>query len=242
MKKVILGCLLAGALTGLLLTACRGGHRKEVATQPDVTAPELSREIANTIITAPEAVVIVMHKVKDFKKWKSAYDSHDSARLKNGLHHYFLGRGLRDSNMVVVALRADEMKLAKEFASGEDLKKIMKAAGVSGPPVFHFVVTVWQDTAAMGYPLSLTTFEVKDGDKWRTAFDEGALEREQHGVLARIVARAYEDRHKIVLVTALSDTARAFQYFNSDALKKRREAGGVKGEPERFIFRTVPGS
>jgi len=35
------------------------------------------------------------------------------------------------------------------------------------------------------------------------------------------------------------DTAKAFAYFNSDALKKRREAGGVIGEPKRFLFRVV---
>jgi len=35
------------------------------------------------------------------------------------------------------------------------------------------------------------------------------------------------------------DTAKAFAYYKSDALKKRREAGGVIGEPERFLFRIV---
>lgn len=232
--------MLPGALAALFTGGCRGGHKKETVNQPAVTAPEVSREIARTIITTPEDMVVVMHTVSDFKKWKAAYESHDSVRLKNGLHDYMIGRGLSDSNRVVVVLKADEMKRAKEFASGADLKKLMKAAGVKGAPAFHFIITLWQDTAKTDYPLSLTTFEVKDEMKWRGAFDEGALERDKNGVLDRIVAREYEDGNKIVLLTALSDTAKAFGYFKSDALKKRREAGGVKGEPVRFVFKVVP--
>jgi hypothetical protein len=35
------------------------------------------------------------------------------------------------------------------------------------------------------------------------------------------------------------DTAKAFAYYKSDALKKRREASGVIGEPDRFLYRVV---
>jgi hypothetical protein len=37
-------------------------------------------------------------------------------------------------------------------------------------------------------------------------------------------------------VTALSDTAKAFAYYKSDALKKRIQASGVIGEPVRFFY------
>lgn len=225
-----------GAL--LLLVSCSGGNRKEVK-EPVVTAPEVSREIANTILTVPEDFVMVAHRVTDFNKWKAGYEAHDTVRLKNGLHDYFLGRGLYDSSMVVVVLKADDMKKAKAFAASPGLRKLMQEGGVQGAPVFHFVIATWQDTLKMGYPLSLNSFEVKDWDKWRNSFDEGSLERDNNGLMARIVGRDYESDKKVVLVTALSDTAKAFKYFKSDALKKRMETGGVKGEPNRFIFRIV---
>ena len=55
--------------------------------------------------------------------------------------------------------------------------------------------------------------------------------------------RAYghdvDDDHKVELVTAIMDTAKAAAYWKSDMLKKRRVAGGVIGEPDRFVFRVV---
>lgn len=231
--------MLAIGMMATFFTSCRGRTKKESINLPEITAPEVSRQIAGTILTVPEDMLVVIHKVSDFNKWKTGYESHDTARLKNGLHNYLIGRGLYDSNTVVVVLKADDMKKAKTFASGTDLKKLMQAAGVTGIPDFHFMIAVWQDTAKIGYPLSLNTFTVKDWDKWRNAFDEGIQERDNNGLLARIVAREYETDKKVVLITALSDTSKAFQYYKSDALRKRREAGGVKGEPVRFIFRVV---
>jgi hypothetical protein len=35
------------------------------------------------------------------------------------------------------------------------------------------------------------------------------------------------------------DTAKAFAYYKSDILKKRRAESGVIGEPERFLYRVV---
>lgn len=238
MKKTSLFIFLITA-TVLFLISCRGGNRKEVKEikEPAVTAPEVSREIANTILTAPEDFVFVIHKVADFNKWKTGYEGHDTVRQKNGLHNYFIGRGLYDTSMVIVALKADDMKKAQAFASGAGLRKLMQEAGVQGAPVFHYVIATWQDTLKMGYLLSLNSFMVKDWDRWRNSFDEGNIERDNNGLMARIVARDYATDKKVVLLTALRDTAKAFQYFTSDALKKRMEAGGVQGTPKRFTFR-----
>ncbi len=56
---------------------------------------------------------------------------------------------------------------------------------------------------------------------------------------ARVIGHDPDDNKKVSLVTAVIDTAKAFAYWKSDALKKRREAGGVIGEPERFVFQVV---
>lgn len=231
--------MLTVAVITILFSACRSGKKKETAKQPEVTAPEVSREITNTILTVPEDMVMVIHKVADFTKWKVAYEGNDSARLKSGLHSYFIGRGLYDSSMVLVALKADDMIKARAFAAGPGLKKAMQSAGVQGVPVFHYTIAVWQDTSKMRYPLSLTTFEVKDWDKWRASFDEGIQERDTNGVIVRVVGHEYDTNRNVVLVTALNDTAKAFRYFHSDLLRKRIEAGGVKSRLDRFLFRVV---
>jgi hypothetical protein len=57
-----------------------------------------------------------------------------------------------------------------------------------------------------------------------------------NGIVDRVIGHDAGDNKKVILITAVLDTAKAFAYYKSDALKKRREAGGVIGEPQRFLF------
>jgi hypothetical protein len=86
---------------------------------------------------------------------------------------------------------------------------------------------------------SRTTFSVKDWDAWLKSFQEGKQERIDNGIVVRVIGHEADDNKKVTLVTALTDTAKAFAYYKSDALKKRREAGGVIGEPQRFLFKVA---
>ena len=86
---------------------------------------------------------------------------------------------------------------------------------------------------------SLSNFTVKDWEAWKKNFFEGKEERLANGITDRVVGHDANDNKKVHLVTALMDTAKAFAYYKSDELKKRRAAGGVMGEPERFLFRIV---
>ena len=60
-----------------------------------------------------------------------------------------------------------------------------------------------------------------------------------NGVVDRVYGHDPDDNTKVSLVTAVTDTAKAFAYWKSDELKKRRAAGGVIGEPKRFLFYVV---
>ena len=184
--------------------------------------------------------MIVTHKVADFAKWKMSYDEHDSCALANGIHSYVIGRGVQDSNMVLVAVKADDMAKAKAFAKDPSLKKAMQKGGVTGTPSISFVTATFQDTAVISSTIrSRTTFTVKDWDAWQKSFEEGKQERIDNGITVRVFGHDPDDNKKVTLVTAVMDTAKAFAYWKSDALKKRREAGGVIGEPKRFVFRVV---
>src|SRR4030095_7931791 len=111
-------------------------------------------------------------RVSDFAKWKASYDEHDSMRLANGLHSYVIGRGLDDPNMVLVAVKADDMAKAKAFAKDPALKKAMQKGGVIGTPSFSFIITTFQDTAVISSDIrSRTTFTVKDWDAWQKGFE-----------------------------------------------------------------------
>jgi len=227
----------------VFLTSCGGGG-EEKKTSTDTTAKDSTAMNAapatSTVITTPQNMMIAKHKVANFAKWKTSYDEHDSMRLVNGIHSYIIGRGMQDSNMVLVAVKVDDMTKAKAFAKDPSLKKAMQKGGVTGTPSFSFVTMTFQDTAVINSDIrSRTTFKVKDWDAWQKAFEEGKQERLDNGITVRAYGHDVDDDHKVVLVTALMDTAKANAYWKSDMLKKRRAAGGVIGEPDRFVYRVV---
>jgi len=241
------GMLFCAAMV-FFLTSCGGSgsgesaNKDSAAATTDTTAK--TAEVAtpvNTIVTTPENMVIVTHKVANFAKWITAYEGHDSARLASGLHNYVIGRGLKDTNTVMIALKADDIAKAKAFSKDPGLKKAMQKGGVIGAPTISFLTTTWQDTVALspGTLRSRTTFAVKDFDAWVKSFEEGKQERMDNGITDRVIGHDADDNKKVSLVTAVQDTAKAFAYYKSDALKKRRAAGGVTGEPVRFLFTIV---
>ena len=243
MKQFRFAGLLFCAAMVFLLTSCGGNESKEQTSTDSTTVDSNTDAImpeTNTIITTPQNMMIVTHKVFDFAKWKVSYDEHDSMRLANGIHSFVIGRGLQDPDMVLVAVKADDMEKAKAFAKDPSLKKAMQKGGVTGTPTISFVTTTWQDTALISSPIrSRTTFTVKDWDVWEKNFAAGKQERLDNGITDRAYGHDADDNKKISLVTAVTDTAKAFAYYKSDALKKRREAGGMIGEPKRFLFRVV---
>ena len=223
------------------LVSCGGGETEKTAT--DSTAVDTTKTVlapAVTTITTPQNMMVVVHKVANYAKWQPSYDEHDSIRLVNGIHSYVIGRGLKDSNMILVAVKVDDTTKAKAFAKDPGLKKAMQKGGVTGVPSFSLVTMVFQDTADIGSAIrSRTTFTVKDWAAWEKNFEEGKQERIDNGITVRAYGHLTDNDKKVVLVTALLDTAKAFAYYKSDALKKRREAGGVTTEPDRFLYRVV---
>jgi hypothetical protein len=247
MKQSKLIAMLPGAVLVFFLISCGGSSTTEktatdsatVATA-DTTAPAVAAP-ANTIVTTPQNMVVITHKVANFAKWMAAFDEHDSARLASGLHKYVIGRGFMDTNIVLVALKADDITKAKAFAKDPSLKKVMQKGGVTGTPTVSFVTATWRDTSDISFDIirSRTIFSVKDFDAWVKSFQDGKQERMDNGIADRTISHDADDNKKVSLVTAVLDTAKAFAYYKSDALKKRREAGGVIGTPSRFLYRII---
>ena len=225
-----------------LLVSCAGGDSEKKANT-DSTAVDSSTAVitpAVTTITTPQNMMVVKQKVSNYAKFKASYDAHDSARLANGIHSYVIGRGLQDSNMILVAVKVDDIAKAKAFAKDPGLKKAMQKGGVTGMPSFAFVTMTFQDTAMVASDIrSRTTFSVKDWSAWQKAFEEGKQERLDNGIAVRAFGHDADDDKKVVLVTVLLDTTKAYAYYKSDMLKKRRAASGAIGEPERFLYRVV---
>lgn len=78
--------------------------------------------------------LLIRHKVKDFKKWKAAYDAHGPAREAAGLKERCLLRNTKSRNETFILFAADNLARAKAFCGSADLRAAMKKAGVTGKP------------------------------------------------------------------------------------------------------------
>ena len=239
MKRLTkLAVLLLCMAMPLLFISCNNEGEKTESTTGGTTA--VAPEKVSTIVTTPQLMMMVRHKVKDYAAFKTVYDNHDSVRRANGLYSYVLGRGMDDSMMVMIALRADNLEKAKAFSKDAVLKTAMQKAGVVGAPEMSFINVVWQDTVNVGaIPRVIASFTIKDWANWKKSFEESKQERIDNGIVDRQYGHDADDNLKISLVTALTDETKARAYWSSDVLKKRRETAGLTTEPNRFVFNIV---
>ena len=240
MKRSSFSRNLLSAVIAISLVSCGSNESKTTTEGSDTTAAASEVTPVSTISTTPQNLMVAKHRVADFTKWLQSYDAHDSLRLANGLHSYVIGRGVDDSNMVLVAIKVDDMAKAKAFGNSADLKAAMKKGGVTGQPEVRFATTAFQDTGNVSSDIrSMTTFTVKDWDAWKSSFDSGRQMRTDNGLADRVYSHDFDDNKKVTVVVAVLDTAKANAFWKSDILKQRRAASGVVGEPKRFIYRLV---
>jgi len=237
----LLATTLAASMV-FFLSSCGSGNEKKTeekasdssTVKPAETAPE----------TAPDKLtnlVIIKHKVANFSKWKMDYDEHDPARRAAGLTNYILGRGAgKDSNMVVVMLKAADMTRAKEFASSTELKDAMQKAGASGSPSISYINVVMNDPSQIPQTDRLmVTHKVKDWDAWKKEFDDHKQARIDAGLIDRGLGYTSGDSHNVSIVFAITDMAKAKAFIVSKDLKDKMAQAGVEGPPTFFFYNVV---
>lgn len=223
------------AATVLLFTACKsGGESKEEKTNSDTTAAAPPAEAVFT----PFKVIMIQHKVKNYAKWKEGYLAHDSVRTAYGISQMVLGRGLEDSNLVVVIDKVSDMQKAKDFSSSPGLKDAMKNAGVVGAPSISFAEVIRNDNSDIPYKdRMMVAHHVKDFDAWLKVYDaEGKETRASFGMIDRGMARGVDDPNMVYLVFAISDMAKAKARGASPELKKIMTDAGVDGPPTMMAY------
>ncbi|MES2848504.1 MAG: hypothetical protein V4685_05580 [Bacteroidota bacterium] len=225
-------------VTGMFfISSCNSGETKTETTGDTATKKEETPAPTPPAPAKPANVMIVWHKVANFSKWLPSYESHDSVKLANGLHNYVLGRGVTDSNMVMVALTMDDADKAKAFAASPELKEAMKKSGAMGAPKFAYIDVQMMDASTNASTLRvMRMFKVKDYDAWKKAFDANKQIRTDAGLTDRALGYSVGDNHNVTLVYAVADKKKAEDYFNSPELKERMKTGGVEGTPETFWY------
>ena len=217
----------------LFLASCNSGEEKKTTD----TTTDSTEKAAATAAPIVSNLLVIMHKVADFGKWKTAYEAHDSIRTAHGLRNYVLGRGMDDSNMVLVALKMDDINKAKELVGSQEMKDRMKNAGVVGVPTFEYIQHTMSDTSKQALPTRVrVTFKVKDWDTWKKNFDDDKQARMDAGLIDRAVGHGIDDNHMVSVVLLISDMAKAKAFMSSKDLKDKMDKGGVEGPPTFFYY------
>lgn len=231
MKKPWLSLLTCFIIT--LLFSCGPGKEKKIDDISDTGG----LKPAETTKARQSNVFIVWHKVADFTKWIALYESYDSARLANGLHNYVIGRGTIDTNMVMVAVKADDTLKAKQFAASQGLHIAMQKGGVLGTPKVSFINVQALDASTNVSPTRvMVTHTVKDWDVWKKEFDSHKQARMDAGLTDRAVGYDIDNNRSVMIVCAVADVKKADSFFQSKDLKDKMAVAGVEGAPEIFYY------
>jgi len=226
--------------SGMLLLSCNSGDNKASETAADTTAAKKDSVVAVApAASGPAMIMTIKHEVANYAKWKSAYDAHDSNRLAFGLHNYVICRGIDDSNMVMVAMRMDDVNKAKEMGGSKDLMERMKKSGASKPTI-EYTETVMNDTTAIQQTVRvMVKHKVKDWEAWKKSFDSHKQVRIDAGLTDRVLGHVVGDDHSVIIVFAVADVAKAKAFMASKDLKDKMNEAGVVGPPDVFFYRVA---
>lgn len=229
----------------LFISSCNSGGKETESTATDTTATTASADTTTPIMTPPAftpfKVTIIQHHVKNFDTWKAAYLANDSLRQAYGITHFVFGRGLNDSNMVMIIDKITDENKAKEFSKLTALKAVMQKAGVNSMPTFSYANVVRNDDSQIDQKdRIMVVHKVKDFDTWLKGYDaEGKDTRAANGMIDRGLARDMDDSNLVSIVFAVTDMAKAKARAASPELKKLMMDAGVIGQPKVYFYKLV---
>ncbi|MDQ6761028.1 MAG: hypothetical protein M3015_00195 [Bacteroidota bacterium] len=242
-KRFLHASAIAVGMAFLLASCSSGGEKQETETATTdsmVTDTTTSMQNSEPATAQPGKVLIVKEKVANYAKWKESYDARDSMRQANGLSNYVLGRGMDDSNTVVIILKMADVNKAKELANSQQLKDKLHKGGVIGTPTFEYLDVVMNDDAPIAVNSRLmVSHKVKDWDAWKKSFDEHKQARMDAGLTDRGLGYHDGDNHLVSIVFAVNDKKKADEFLKSKDLKDKMAEAGVDGPPSFFYYNIV---
>lgn len=183
-------------------------------------------------------MLVILHYVKDFHKWKAFFDAHDSLLQGEGLHGFAIGRGLEDSNQVLVALRMDNAQVAREYVEGPGIFTIVERGG-NRPDIDFGRLVMLDRSTDTSLDRVMLRHQVDDWNRWRRHFDSTQPQRLNAGLKDRIISRNLDDSNNVTVVFTIAEPGKAKAFLNSNELKQSLDASGVSGRPRLFRYRVV---
>ena len=224
-----------------LLFACNNSETKEETKSTDTAS-------ATTPVAAevkpefkPYKVVTIQTKVKNFGKWREQFLADDSLRKAYGIGDFMVGRDLKDSNMVYVVAKMEDMDKTMKFSKLPAVKEFGKMATVVGSAGFSYAEVVRSNATTVASQDRLgVSHHVKDYAAWLKIFDsEGSAGRASNGVVDLTLARSLVDSNIVYLVFGITDMDKAKARMKSPELKKVMDSAGVDSPPTIRWFRLL---
>ena len=179
--------------------------------------------------------------VNDFDTWHGMFKARDSFFRANGLTDPGVGRELENDKKVVIFSTVTDMAKAQAYDVSPERKESMAKAGITDATTPSYWNVIMDDTSSIPQmPRVMVVHHVKDFDTWKKAFDaEGKTARLADGIYDRAMARGIPDSNSVVLIFAITDTAKAKARMASPELKKIMTDAGVDSAPQFTWFKWV---
>ncbi|MDE3247445.1 MAG: hypothetical protein KGO82_02215 [Bacteroidota bacterium] len=187
----------------------------------------------------PFYVIEIVHTVKDYAKWRPAFNSDSMMRKAAGLTDLVVGRNDANPNALMVVLQVSDTAKAKAFSGDPRLKEVMAKAGVISKPDVHMFQVIRFDAGSNEKHWITVTHKVKDFDAWLKVFDgEGSAARKEQGLIDVALARGVEDPNMVHIVFDVKEMAKAKAAIMSEEKKKLMASAGVEGKPMITFYTT----
>ncbi len=181
----------------------------------------------------PPVALVVRHSVADFDVWKAAFDGEEDLRSAASVVGHHINRAEDNPNDLSVYLAATDTAKLEAFASSDELKDVMRAAGVTSAVELTWMTpareaVVWDQQL----PAVLLTHTVADFDAWLEAYNDADELRTSKGIVGHAANRSNDDP-SVAIVYHQAESFDTLRAFLADAeLKAVMEAAGVTSEPD----------
>ena len=181
----------------------------------------------------PPVALVVRHSVADFDTWKAAFDAEEDLRSAASVVGHHINRAEDNPNDLSVYLAATDTAKLETFASSDELKDVMRAAGVTSAVELTWMTpareaVVWDQQL----PAFLLTHTVADFDAWLEAYNDADELRTSKGIVGHAANRSNDDP-SVAIVYHQAESFDTLRAFLADAeLKAVMEAAGVTSEPD----------
>ncbi len=181
----------------------------------------------------PPVALVVRHSVADFDVWKAAFDGEEDLRSAASVVGHHINRAEDNPNDLSVYLAATDTAKLEAFASSDELKDVMRAAGVTSAVELTWMTpareaVVWDQQL----PAVLLTHTVADFDAWLEAYNDADGLRTSKGIVGHAANRSNDDP-SVAIVYHQAESFDTLRAFLADAeLKAVMEAAGVTSEPD----------